>query len=70
MEHFNLEENWELGQGGLNEVPYFDMVVGYYHFIREDQLHQIVQGQIGLVDGRLAVVYGFTFTHTYPVRRG
>ena len=68
MEDFLFEPVWQLGEGGLHEEPYFDLTVGFYHFINEDQIGEVVEGFIGYVHGRLAVVYGFEFHHQeHPV---
>ena len=62
-------ENWDidLGGGGVHEEPYFDLNHGFYHFIYKEQIPWIRHGYIrlGIIDGRLALMYGFMFLNWY-----
>ena len=63
MDNFNFEEEWELCDAGLYEEPYFDLVIGYYRFIQEHEIEQIIVGDIALINGRIVVFYGFELVY-------
>ena len=61
MDGFQFEPVWELGEGRLDEEPYFNLAVVFFHLIEDNEINLIYRGIVGYVDGRLAVIYGFGF---------